>query len=913
MKKLGLPAWALAGVAGIMLSPSALWAQGEDADGGDAVTLDNVQVTGSRLTRAQIEGALPVTVISREDIDARGDTNISDFLRTLTFNTSGSFEAASGFGGGQQGAALLDLRGIGSERTLILIDGRRIAHTPAFGAAAQDVNTVPMAAVERIEILREGASAVYGSDAIGGVVNIITRKDYQGVSLSVQGERPTQDGGDGNHASLLAGISSRKGHMYMSIDHFDRDIIFMRDRDYLFDVEPSPLGFPGAFVRTSDGTIGGAVANPDPARNGAFFDPFPNCPETFGSSSEFPLSGVFPFEVFSPEDQVCGYQFAGIAGKTAAIKRDTLSVNGSYEIAKDLTGFGRVSMTRAESFGRFAPAPVTPVFGGVTMAADNPNNPTAGEAGGPYDLIILYRLAANGPRDSMVDGRLNSTLMGLRGTLDFADTSEWEIGVFENRFVQKEVGTGYGLRPPLQGLIDSGAFDPFNPTDDAVAQFDHTILSDNQFLVRGVDFNLSMGNVMPNSDFRLPVVVGGEYRDESFRSLVDSQSAAGNVFGSAGSSSAGGRSYYALFAETGISLLEDKLELGFAARLDSYSDFGSEVSPKISAAFRPINSVLIRASYSEGFRAPDLGILNQQPAQSFPSSIDTLGCQTDPNNAFACDARQRETFLGGNPNLGAEKSENINLGVVLNVTENLSFALDYYDIELTDGIANLTAQDVLDNEARCAEQGRECNPDQEGTVIRTGPVDQGGQVDIILAPAANFAIIETQGLDFSGRYVMDTGYGRFTLDGSLSYVFSFKDQTSPFGSLRENVDTTEASSQGDAFPEYRATLGTNWEMGMFDANLTINHIPKIRDCTPQNVIDGAAACGSSLSDYTTMNLQFGWQTPWKSKLTVGVRNLLDEDPPLSQVIGTPDFPETTLAVYDVFGRVPYLRWSHDFN
>lgn len=217
--RFGLTAGAV-GVLGLLAMPAR--AQEE------AAQLDRIEVTGSRIKRATAEGALPVAVITREDIDVSGDVSVADFLRNTTFNSFGSFRPQSG--SSAQAVATINLRGIGAARTLVLIDGRRAPVSPSLGQG-QDLNTIPLAAVERIEILSDGASAIYGSDAIGGVVNIITRKDFSGAEMTLGVSKPKRDGGETEEGSVIFGAAGDRGNMLAGISYSNRGIIFARERD----------------------------------------------------------------------------------------------------------------------------------------------------------------------------------------------------------------------------------------------------------------------------------------------------------------------------------------------------------------------------------------------------------------------------------------------------------------------------------------------------------------------------------------------------------------------------------------------------------------------------------------------------------------------------------------------------------
>ena len=217
---------AIAAVVASSFSSGAALAQEEEAAAEGTTKLDAIEVTGSRLTRAAVEGALPVSVIDREAIETSGFTSVGELLRNTVFNSTGAFRAQSG--SSAQSLVAVDLRGLGSERTLVLIDGRRAPKAP-FAPTAQDLNAVPLAAVERVEILKDGASAIYGADAVAGVINIITRKDFEGVEITHQLQGTDRVGGDIEQGSVTIGVNGSRGNIVMGASYFNRDIIFARD------------------------------------------------------------------------------------------------------------------------------------------------------------------------------------------------------------------------------------------------------------------------------------------------------------------------------------------------------------------------------------------------------------------------------------------------------------------------------------------------------------------------------------------------------------------------------------------------------------------------------------------------------------------------------------------------------------
>ncbi|MGD2032071.1 MAG: TonB-dependent receptor plug domain-containing protein, partial [Gammaproteobacteria bacterium] len=427
----------------------------------DVAVQDKVTVTGSRIKRVDIEGPSPVSVISREDIDASGEISVAEVLRGSSFNTFGSFRNSSG--SSAQSQNVVSLRGLGGQRTLVLLDGRRITGSPTFGAgSATNLTTIPLAAVERIEVLRDGASAIYGSDAVGGVINIILRKDYEGMHLTYGVGRPTQTGGDEDSASIVGGVSGAKGNITFGFDWQSKQIIFQGDRSFSA-TGLSAFGFPGsyfaylttndprntarAFTEDTDGD-GTADSNLQPTFLSVGTFPDPRCPTTLGESDQFPASQL------DASAGLCRYNYAGVAANEADNDTKSFFINANYDINESTTFFTRGTFTHGESFGRYAPSPFTSPF--PTMSAVNGNNPTVpgatqvstgspygGQSApvdtdgdgtadstveGPFDISLYYRNVPGGFRDTNVEDTLVDYMAGLQGTVDFLGGMDWELG-----------------------------------------------------------------------------------------------------------------------------------------------------------------------------------------------------------------------------------------------------------------------------------------------------------------------------------------------------------------------------------------------------------------------------------------------------------------------------------------------------
>ncbi|MFN3842434.1 MAG: TonB-dependent receptor plug domain-containing protein [Rehaibacterium terrae] len=891
----------VAGATGLVAAPAA-FAQS------DTATLDRIEVTGSRIKRAEAEGPQPVITISAEDIRAQGDVSVADVLRDASFNSFGSFQGGSGFAGGAQGGAQISLRGIGSQYTLVLINGRRMSNSPAFNGDSQNVNNIPMAAVERIEILRDGASAIYGSDAIGGVINIILKRDFEGLVVGGQISRPSDDGGDDNLFYATMGVSSDRGSMMLSYENYTRDIILAASRPGLLGPRDlstpegvieaaglgliSPTGFPGRYRRV---TATGAAFGP--------WEAGPGCPTSFGSDPNFPRSGLVPASAFglSGGGVVCGYNYAAIAGNTAALNRDNLTVSGEYQINDNVTAFIRSVNARTKSFGRFAPTPSTIA---VFVDPTAPYNPTLGEVapGVGHRLAVNIRFDPLGPRDSYVYDYMQDIQGGLTGMVDWFGGAEWEVAVGSSRNKQDGYGYNYVIAPLLQREVQAGLnpFD-FNQVAAASSRFATTITNDNTYRDHFADARLSW-DIAEIGGRAVGFVAGAEFHDIVFEARTDQQSGAGNVVGSAGATSSGARNWWAAYFETLLPVL-DTLEISLAGRYDSYSDFGNEFSPKVSLAFRPNDTLLLRANYGQGFKAPNMTQLYGAPAQSFLAARDRRACFEQGIDPFttACANVQRETFAPSNPNLGPENSTQWTVGGVWSPTDVFSISLDYYDIKIEEQIRRLTTQEVLDAEFRCVVQNNAffCDPTKWGTVNRA---NVGGI--IVTRPLANTAQVNTTGADLDLRYRFETGFGTFRTSFSVSKIFKYERETTPGAGLVDIIGYR-------GLPDLRANASVNWSWGDYSATLAGNYTDGWRDCLARNAVndpeDALCAIQTPIPSFTTWDLSFGYNAPWNGRFSIGARNVFDRKAIL-QNNGAVD----NLHQMGIYGRTPFVSYEQRF-
>ena len=409
------------------------WAQDEDED---AAELGRVEVTGSRLNQVDVETAQPVTVISREDIELSGFATVAEVLQNTPYNSFGSFRETSGYANGQATVNEISLRGLGSNRTLVLMDGRRIAPTGGSGAAAQNLNQIPTAIIERIEILRDGASAVYGSDAIAGVINVITRKDFDGLDFSVTSGATEVGGGDYTRASLTSGVSNSKGNIFFTFQHYDRRPQYWNETDYAYANDYdywSSFSFPSttyisgmgaAYVNDQGYNNTNAFGSPTVDADGNFigykgYFVDPRCPDT-NVGSQYDRDGSRTTDDRFPNaynwgkyyygwTSWCGYDFAQDIMSIPRAKRNAFLLKGTYDLSPDVTLNTQLGFSMLDGDTRFAGTPITAPY--PTMKANNPNHPlyayygTVLNADGTYSNGINVPAGAYNPRSpTLADG-----------------------------------------------------------------------------------------------------------------------------------------------------------------------------------------------------------------------------------------------------------------------------------------------------------------------------------------------------------------------------------------------------------------------------------------------------------------------------------------------------------------------------
>lgn len=870
---------AFGAVSGLSLSTAAVAQETEEAE---AETVEKIQVTGSRIKRADMEGALPVTVIDRAAIEFSGQTSVADLLRNTSFNSTGSFRPRSG--SSSQGVSEINLRGLGASRSLVLVDGRRLARSPSTGSS-QDLNGIPAAAVERIEILTDGASAVYGSDAIGGVVNIITRKDFNGVEMKLGAAQIEREGGDREDGSIIFGASSSDGQMLGGVSWNSRDIIFQRD----FPWYEAGGSFYSMNFNDYNNTTDSWTAIPG------------SCSEAQGEFYTIPYS---PASTNSAgEDVRCGFNFASVAADEASTGNVGFFLNSRYEINDDWSVYSNMNISKSSSFGRYAPSLNNP-FPGTYVGPTSPNNPTNpaspyfdaafnpgyvdadGNPTGSDSVYILHRFAGLGNRDNDVDNYLSDLLVGFEGDIDGVLV---DFGVRRNKSRTYDIGRNYVVKPIAQQYMADGSY-----LVGLAANNDPDILNSMKATVSRIgDYN--QDEVFGSVQFDLfemdggtaVAIVGGEWRDILFSDQYDSLSEGGVIGGSSGNSAGGSRQVSAAYVEA-VFPYTDEVEVTAALRRDSYSDYGSDVSPKVSVRYNPTDELVLRASYGEGFRAPTLDILTQKESMSADSVRDPQHClaigaiNPDGTPNLNC-TDQIDARVIANPFLESETSKQYALGLAYEPTEWLDFSLDYYNIKIENRIKSFSSGELinLDNLGLALPAGM--------SVTRTA-INGGSNIDQVVRGFGNQGTLNTAGLDLN-----------------LNTRFDFNEM----GTLRQNVTVSytqkyevDGNSQldFDAFPRYRSVVSNVYSIGDFDFAYNINIIGDT------SRFDGAEYL--PVGHWITNDIQATYNAAWGGKVTIGSRNVGGKNPTLDTDPG--GARPYNFNLYNGYGRIVYARYTQSF-
>ena len=689
--------------------------------------VERVEVIGSRIKRIAKEGASAVKNVGKESMKNSANTTASDSLRDSTLATYGATREQAG--SSAAATATIGLRGLGDTRTLVLLNGHRLPKDP--DAEAVDLNLIPQSSIERIEVLKDGASALYGSDALGGVINIVTKKGYVGNEASVKLSGVEKPGGSSYDISMLSGIAGEKYDLMAVLGYTHTDKILGKNRD---------ITKPGL------SSVGTTAAYFDPAFNGGKWRLYPGCPPDLQTTT-------------STGDR-CQYRYNEVASTRPQIGQLNLLTDLTYRLDSGVKLYNRNLVVYKDIEWNYAPNPVQ---------VGTPAGLGGGAPGAAGATRLAYRLGQAGNRDNK-DSELNySALLGAKGSI----TTIWEYDIsagYSEIFRRNKGVGGYVDKTAFDALVATGTYNP------GVTPINSTIIpvqqdSKSKLLTFDAVFTGELGEMENGA---IGVATGLSAFNEKLQQEADAKSAAGEVYGSSGSISNDSRDVQSGFAEVAFPLTK-QLELDAAARLDHYSDFGTTVNPKLSLKYTINQNVMVRTSVGTGFKAPTLSQLYGASSDGYIEFIDRKMCATDPSY---CTASQYHVTGGGNKNLKEEKAFAASIGTVVQATSNISFSIDAWYTKVNN-IVGINYEDMTQAEANGV------NPANYGVTVTRLP---SGEIDVVNAPNLNLSNEEITGVDFNTELgLMNDFFGhQLVIEDDFSYIVSDKLQGFP-GVAARNV------------------------------------------------------------------------------------------------------------------------------
>ena len=902
---------------------------------------EEITVTGSRVRRKDLTTDAPVTVISREQLQASGVASVGDFLQLIP---SQGNALNTNVNNGGDGETQISLRSLGAQRTLVLVDGKRFVAGGDGAGASVDLNTIPTAAIERIEILKDGASAVYGSDAIAGVVNIITRHKFDGTEASAYASTPTTGGGGEVYdLSVISGASSDKGAFVFGAGYYDQNSILAGSRDWARSAQAYDYTTGQEHASGSSAIPDGNFSvNPTKcAANGATAASRKLCTDLVNAG--YTHSTHFIYDPSNPASidgfrkyagAADSYNFQAVNYLVTPSKRISLFTNGEYHLTDFARAYFQATYVNRQSDQQLAPSPFFSLNDGFAVSGQNPYNPFG------VDIVdVRRRLVELAGRVQGQDLDTARVVTGVDGTLgDWAGPlNNWFYDVNFNYGRTTGTSTTNGSLNTVQSgnALGPGFADPTSPTGYTCGTAAAPIPGCVPANVFGGPGSLTQamipslgGYTGVNTGFNQQVSAQANISGELFKLAADRPIAiaAGyefrrevgafqpNPIAQAGTDSdfnakytAGSFNVNEGYAELSIPVVSnipfvEDLELQAAVRVSNYNTFGTDTTYKFGAIYKPIHDLTLRGTVSTGFRAPAIGELFLGQADSFEGASDPCS-PTDANGnqlplspqlAQQCGAAagnsnnagftQIKSHVGGNPNLQPEKANIFTAGAVFEpaALPGFSATADFYDIRIYQNIGVIGTPIIL--------QG--CYPGAGGTpnAAYCNLVQRDAQGNLIQVTDTNQNVGSTQttGIDLSARYVLPTEVGRFgfVIDGTWLTKFQ---QTIATGAVISGQDNYDLGAN----PAVKANGGVLYSLGGFSAGVNARFIGSFHECAnPNGASGGDGLCYQHYAPTDNNGNPIPGAAPFPDH---GIPNYITFDLNLSYLLKT-SYGESTIAL-----------------
>lgn len=949
------------GTLAVGASPVAL-AQ-DDIDIPDVV--EEIVVTGSRIKRADLDTASPVTVLDREAIMAQGITDVGNLIQRMPSMSGTPLGTTTNNGNTEEGTVQIDLRGMGVNRTVTLINGQRTVD-------GGDYTTIPSIMIDRVEILKDSASSIYGADAVAGVVNIITRKDFDGINIDAQtSDWFDVDSGVQNSISLIAGKTFEGGNFVFGAEYVDQEESFQRDTPWDF--------FQGSYYIYY------------PTQHGCEVDPANQC-EFFGSSripesrinflddsGEFATqAGTGTFLIPSPGATMIQhdnrtYNYAPVNYIQTPYKRTNFFGEGNFDLADNLRFKAEFRGTNRRTDQELAPLPfdtnIDPGFNGVfngtpytglsdqnyylRQAVDAYN--TANGTTLPYEpLSNVRRRMVETPRHFSQDLTQYQAVIGLEGDVGevewdlsynrgYRSLTNIDLGQFSGFRLQTALGPSADLFDADGAPGTDGVPECYGDIGDPTSQIAGCVPL-NMFGGEGtvsqemldyvgvtlIDTRLSeqeiFGGSVTGSAWELPGgelgwAAGFQYWDQKYRYTPDSAKVLGAATGGTGAGTDGSLSSTGLFGEVYAPLYdngEQALALKLGVRYDDYNLFGDDTTYQFGVEFNVVDSLKLRGTAGTAFRAPTIqelfdGFVDDAPTyadpcdpQDFQANYTGNGTDVAPGCQQVANRTDTQTRsrIGGNALLIPETADTFTAGFVWTpqiADSNLSITVDWWSIELEDAISTFGVQFTLD---QCY-----VNQSQESCDLITRRPDADFTIDNIVDQNVNVATSKGSGVDTEVRWSFDTDYGQF--ETAFLWAHLLERRRTPFPGAAEDVlegthYLNSTSDDGGSYAEDKINFSVHWYVGDFNIGYMAEYISDIDAlATYQNYTQNIDSVV-----YHDLVFDYEWHQFGTTALTLGVTNLTDEAPPF---IDRGFNASTDPTTYRMFGTGYFFRISQTFE
>jgi iron complex outermembrane receptor protein len=942
-------------------------AAGPAADQGPDTTLQEVVVTGSRIRRVDVETASPVLVIDSQYIQQSGIQSVGDLVQQIP-SVSGKNTNPSVNNGGGFGESSIELRGLNPQRTLVLVDGRRIGLVGKTDDAT-DINQIPIAMVERVEVLKEGAGAIYGSDAIGGVVNFITRKDIEGIEITADYGKTTHNDGAHHDVNVLFGTTTDKFNMVVGGSWQQQDGISAGRRDYSKYALYLYGGTTGVTKGGSSRVPTGRIYDNPLGLLGANGKPCASLTRIAGAAG----SALTDYRCYhSPADN---YNYQPLNLIMTPVERGSAFSKTNYKINDDVEAYATVTANHTHSGYQIAPLPFDSLVDNVVISKNSIYNPFGIDFGGSSGANpdFTERLTSLGNRQS--DTSTDSAIIngGVKGNLFLGDW-KWDLNLSYSRLDQHAVISGYyfnsllnaALGPsyiaadgtptcgtaatattpaaPIPGCIPVNFFNPTTASQvAAIKSISSSYNTDNTYRYKAaaLDFN---GKIVDLPAGGLQGAAGVSYDDRHQAFVADSAAQAlpplflncqlseetctGNTVG--------GYNSKQVYAEFFVPLLKDlplvhALNADLGVRYSDYSLFGSATKFDAKIEYRPVTDLLVRGTYSQVFRVPTVQDIAGAPSATSVTfndpctNLTSAQLSANPNLKLACagvvpnsgfkEPNGQITGLNeSNPNLKPEKGHVVTTGFVFDPhwVPNLSFDVDYWKYHI-DGL--ITLLDSNYSAGQCVSTG---NPTFCGLIHRftTGAASNLGLIQEFVNPEVNLGSLDTDGVDMTIKYALkDTLIGSFRFSLDWTHTLTYKNNPAPGAAVDEIAGTY--NRQFGNYAKDRGFMTIGWAGWNADALITARYIGSLVLYNPSvtgvTIVNGVSSPYPPLQipSYVYLDLTVGYNFPTKTRVQAGVRNLADKQPPILYQNNVTN-GNTDVEQYDTLGRQWFVGFTQKF-